>query len=122
MKQSTIDDTLLILENNQPKGIEGLHELVIPFGKNETLRRDNHHGYHVHVLDKDNNQYQGVLTLSGSIDQPVLYEIPHSGRKPMNFSDKKKKTIYNKIMEKPIPLEHWRLPGKDPTIFYDPNH
>ena len=120
--QSTIDDAVLIIENKQPPKIEGLHELLIPFGK-ETLRRDSHHGYHVHVLDKNNNAYQGVLTLSGSMgEEPVLYEISHSGCKPMDFSDKKREAIYQKIMEKPIPLEHWRLPGKDPSIFYDPNH
>jgi len=119
--RSTIEDAVLIIENKQPPKIEGLHELLIPFGK-ETLRRDSHHGYHVHVLDKNNNAYQGVLTLSGSMGEPVLYEISHSGCKPMDFSDKKREAIYQKIMEKPIPLEHWRLPGKDPTIFYDPNH
>lgn len=117
MTSISLEDITLHVQNKQPQPIKGLHELVIPLKKGY-MRRDNEFGYHVHVYDHKNRQFQGVLTMSGSI----LYELSHSGYRPMDFSEDKKEEIYTKLMEKPIPEEHWRLPGKNATIFYDPNH
>ena len=77
------------VQNKQPQPINGLHELVIPLKKGY-MRRDNEFGYHVHVYDHKNRQFQGVLTMSGSI----LYELLHRGYRPMDFSEDKQEEIY----------------------------